>query len=105
MICTINAQCHSARALTLILPHGNVYTPIYMPVGTKGAMKGITQLQMEKLNCNILLANTYHLAASPGTQYIDKVGGLHRFAGWNRNILTDSGGYQMVSFGKLIEVE
>lgn len=104
MVCKIDTKCGFARALTLNLSHGDVYTPIYMPVGTKGAIKGITQIQMEQLNCNLLLANTYHLAASPGTKYIDKVGGLHRFAGWNRNILTDSGGYQMVSFGKLIEV-
>ena len=54
---------------------------------------------MKQLGCKILLANTYHLALYPGTEYLSKVGGIHDFVGWNRNVLTDSGGYQMVSFG------
>lgn len=105
LLCTVDANSGRGRALTIALPHGQVHTPVYMPVGTKAAMKGITQLQMENLGCKILLANTYHLTASPGADYIDQVGGIHRFAGWKSNILTDSGGYQMVSFGELSRVD
>ncbi len=72
-----------------------------MPVGTKGTMKGITSRQMESLDCRILLSNTYHLANLPGEEFLRKVGGLHKFMSWNRNILTDSGGFQMVSLSKL----
>ncbi len=97
--CKLNASDGFARALKIYLPHGQVETPVYMPVGTKAAMKGVTQIQMEQLGCNILLANTYHLAAQPGGDFIESLGGLHLFSGWRRNILTDSGGYQMVSFG------
>jgi tRNA-guanine family transglycosylase len=75
-----------------------------MPVGTKGTMKGITSKQMEELGCWILLANTYHLAYKPGGEFLEQVGGLHRFMNWNRNILTDSGGFQMVSLSKLCEI-
>ena len=76
-------------------------SPVYMPVGTKGTMKGITSEQMENLDCRIMLSNTYHLGTKPGSDFIGDVGGLHRFMGWNRNILTDSGGFQMVSLNKL----
>jgi tRNA-guanine family transglycosylase len=72
-----------------------------MPVGTKGTMKGITSRQMEELDCEILLSNTYHLGNLPGEPFLKKVGGLHKFMSWNRNILTDSGGFQMVSLCKL----
>jgi queuine tRNA-ribosyltransferase len=72
-----------------------------MPVGTKGVMKGITCQQMETLDCRIMLSNTYHLGTKPGSDFLEKVGGLHKFMGWNRNILTDSGGFQMVSLSKL----
>jgi queuine tRNA-ribosyltransferase len=72
-----------------------------MPVGTKGTMKGITSKQMEELGCRILLANTYHLHYRPGTDYLKSIGGLHQFMNWKRNILTDSGGFQMVSLNKL----
>ena len=75
-----------------------------MPVGTRGSMKGITNYQMEQMGCNILLANTYHLAHAPGAHYLSSIGGLHKLSGWNRNILTDSGGYQMVSLGNLVRV-
>ena len=86
------------------LPHGEVLTPVYMPVGTKGVMKGITCKQMEDLDCRIMLSNTYHLGTKPGWQFLADVGGLHKFMGWNRNILTDSGGFQMVSLSKLCEI-
>lgn len=94
----------NARASTMTLPHGDVKTPIYMPVGTKGAMKGLTMREMDSLGCRLLLCNTYHLASKPGTEYIDSVGGIHNFIKWNHNVLTDSGGFQMVSLSALCNV-
>ena len=81
-----------------------VETPIFMPVGTKGTIKGLTSQQMESLDCKILLANTYHLGAQPGPAVLDKMGGLHKFMNWKRNILTDSGGFQMVSLFDLADI-
>lgn len=75
-----------------------------MPVGTKGTMKGITSKQMEELDCMILLSNTYHLNYRPGQDFLGAVGGLHKFMNWKRNILTDSGGFQMVSLSNLCEI-
>jgi len=100
----VEAKCGFARTLTINLPHGEVLTPVYMPVGTKGTMKGITSKQMEELDCRIMLSNTYHLGTKPGSQFLADVGGLHKFMSWNRNILTDSGGFQMVSLNKLCEI-
>mmetsp|Transcript_3486 Transcript_3486/g.3232 ORF Transcript_3486/g.3232 Transcript_3486/m.3232 type:complete len:358 (+) Transcript_3486:120-1193(+) len=75
-----------------------------MPVGTKGAIKGVTFQQMRELGCQILLGNTYHLGNYPGTEVLDNFSGLHNFEGWDRNILTDSGGFQMVSLLKLAQI-
>ena len=104
----IHATCGRARACTLHLPHGPVALPVFMPVGTKGTIKGLTteEIQMDKaLDCRIILGNTYHLALAPGTDILNDMGGLHRFMNWkNRNILTDSGGFQMVSLLKLAEI-
>jgi len=77
----------------MLLPHGLVKTPVYMPVGTKGAMKGILYEEMDNLKCKLLLANTYHLAYKPGGDLLEKFGGLHKFANWKNNLLTDSGGF------------
>ncbi|CAH8644721.1 unnamed protein product [Schistosoma curassoni] len=96
-----------ARCCNLWLPHcpgGPVETPVFMPVGTQGAMKGITVGQLEQLDCRILLGNTYHLGHRPGAEVLRKAGGLHKFMSWPRAILTDSGGFQMVSLNKLSEV-
>jgi queuine tRNA-ribosyltransferase len=78
-------------------PHGSIDTPAFMPVGTQGAVKGVTQRDLESLGADILLSNTYHLYLRPGDGLIARQGGLHRFAGWTRPILTDSGGYQVFS--------
>ena len=92
------------------LRHGPVTTPVFMPVGTKGTLKGLTPMDVthsEALDNRIILANTYHLALQPGTELIRDAGtegGLHEFMGWDRNILTDSGGFQMVSLLKLAEI-
>jgi len=78
-------------------PHGDVETPAFMPVGTQGAVKGVTHRDLESLGAEILLSNTYHLYLRPGDDLIARRGGLHRFIGWSRPILTDSGGYQVFS--------
>src|SRR3954462_4721436 len=77
--------------------HGAVETPAFMPVGTQGAVKGVTHRDLESLGVEILLSNTYHLYLRPGDDLIARRGGLHRFIGWTRPILTDSGGYQVFS--------
>src|SRR3954462_6812902 len=77
--------------------HGAVETPAFMPVGTQGAVKGVTHRDLESLGAEILLSNTYHLYLRPGDDLIARRGGLHRFIGWTKPILTDSGGYQVFS--------
>lgn len=86
-----------ARAGLLYTPHGVVETPTFMPVGTAGTVKGMTQEQLEQLGVQMLLANTYHLYLRPGHEVIRDLGGLHRFMGWPHPILTDSGGFQVMS--------
>jgi len=86
-----------ARRGVLTTAHGEVETPAFMPVGTQGAVKGVTNRDLEGLGAEILLSNTYHLYLRPGDDLIARRGGLHRFIGWTRPILTDSGGYQVFS--------
>jgi queuine tRNA-ribosyltransferase len=86
-----------ARRGMLTTAHGDVETPAFMPVGTQGAVKGVTNRDLEGLGAEILLSNTYHLYLRPGDDLIARRGGLHRFIGWTRPILTDSGGYQVFS--------
>jgi queuine tRNA-ribosyltransferase len=86
-----------ARAGLLHTPHGIVETPVFMPVGTAGTVKGMMQAQLEELGVQILLANTYHLYLRPGHEIIRELGGLHRFMSWPHPILTDSGGFQVMS--------
>ncbi|XP_050540938.1 queuine tRNA-ribosyltransferase catalytic subunit [Daktulosphaira vitifoliae] len=100
-------SCCFSRARTglMRLPHYTVETPIFMPVGTKGSVKSLLPEQLEKINCQIILGNTYHLGIRPGIELLKKSNGLHNFIGWNRAILTDSGGFQMVSLLKLAEID
>ncbi|KAL4902828.1 hypothetical protein BDW74DRAFT_169377 [Aspergillus multicolor] len=93
-----------ARASTLKLPHGTVSLPIFMPVATQASLKGLTYDQLKQTGCMLCLNNTYHLGLKPGQAVLDKVGGAHKLQGWDRNILTDSGGFQMVSLLELAEV-
>jgi queuine tRNA-ribosyltransferase len=86
-----------ARHGRLHLAHGDVETPAFMPVGTRGAVRGVTADELEALGADIMLANTYHLHLRPGSELIARRGGLHAFMGWTRPILTDSGGYQVFS--------
>jgi len=89
-----------ARAGTLVTDHGEVQTPIFMPVGTAGSVKAVHQRELKNdIDAKIILGNTYHLYLRPGLQILEKAGGLHSFIGWNRPILTDSGGYQVYSLG------
>ncbi|KAL4869371.1 hypothetical protein BDV12DRAFT_185252 [Aspergillus spectabilis] len=93
-----------ARASTLQLPHGSVPLPIFMPVATQASLKGLTYDQLRQTGCMLCLNNTYHLGLKPGQAVLDEVGGAHKLQGWDRNILTDSGGFQMVSLLKLANV-
>ena len=90
-----------ARAGRLHTPHGTVETPVFMPVGTLGTVKGLTQEVLEELGAEILLCNTYHLYLRPGHDRIHSLGGLHRFMSWSRPIVTDSGGFQVFSMAAL----
>ncbi len=94
-----------ARRGRLITPHGVVETPAFMPVGTLGAVKGVTPQELEAAGASILLSNLYHLALRPGIDTVERLGGLHAFAGWRRPILTDSGGFQVWSLGGLRTVD
>ncbi len=90
-----------ARRGELRTPHGVVQTPAFMPVGTRGAVKAVTQRDLEGLGAEIILGNTYHLYLKPGDDLIARAGGLHAFMSWHRPILTDSGGYQVFSLAAL----
>ena len=93
-----NDPASKARAGVLQTDHGQIQTPIFMPVGTAGSVKAVHQRELkEDINAQIILGNTYHLYLRPGLDIIEKAGGLHKFNGWNRPILTDSGGYQVYS--------
>ncbi len=85
-------------------PHGVVETPAFMPVGTRGAVKGVLHEDLERLGTHILLSNTYHLYLRPGDELVARRGGLHAFIGWRRPMLTDSGGYQVFSLGSRCSV-
>ena len=100
----IEARSGRARAGRLITPHGEVETPVFMPVGTLASVKGVSQDILEELGVRILLGNTYHLYLRPGVEQVRKLGGLHRFMAWPRAILTDSGGFQVFSLNELRKV-
>lgn len=95
------ARCSqtAARAGILHTPHGSIKTPIFMPVGTQATVKAMTTDELEVINAQIILANTYHLYLRPGHHLVAEAGGLHRFMNWRRPILTDSGGFQVFSLG------
>jgi len=93
-----------ARTGRLHTAHGPVDTPVFMPVGTQATVKAMTPAELLEIDTQVLLANTYHLHIRPGEKKIEKLGGLHRFMGWDRAILTDSGGFQVFSLAKLNRV-
>ena len=94
-----------ARLGHLTTPHGGVQTPVFMPVGTNATVKALDPDDLEEIGAQIILANTYHLYLRPGHERIERLGGLHKFMAWNRPILTDSGGYQVVSLGDFRSVD
>lgn len=95
----IMAQRGAARAGELTTPHGIIKTPVFMPVGTGGSVKSLDTADLEGINAQVILGNTYHLWLRPGTRAISWYGGLHSFMGWRKPILTDSGGFQVSSLG------
>jgi len=94
----------NARAGKIKTAHGEIETPIFMPVGTRASVKSIWQHELKEMNAQIILGNTYHLFLRPGHELIDQMGGLHQFMNWDRPILTDSGGFQVFSLGDLNKV-
>jgi queuine tRNA-ribosyltransferase len=101
----IEQTCGTARLGRMSTAHGDVETPVFMPVGTLATVKGVPQHLLEELGVQILLANTYHTYLRPGTEAVRELGGLHKFMSWNRAILTDSGGYQVFSLNELRKVK
>jgi len=101
---SIEASDGPARLGCIATPHGEIETPVFMPVGTLGSVKGVPQHILEELGVQILLGNTYHLYLRPGHEAIREMGGLHRFMSWERSILTDSGGFQVFSLNQLRKV-
>ena len=97
---TVEARDGEARAGLLHTPHGTVETPTFMPVGTKGAVKGLTLQDLRSVGAGVVLGNTYHLFLRPGADLVREAGGLHGFTGWDGPMLTDSGGYQVFSLAK-----
>ena len=93
-----------ARAGILHTPHGDIETPVYMPVGTQATVKGVFPRDLEEAGSQIILSNTYHLYMRPGDEIVKNAGGLHKFMNWNKPILTDSGGFQVFSLGKLNKI-
>src|SRR6267378_5393515 len=94
---TLDATCGPARAGRLVLPHGTVETPAFMPVGTQGTVRTLSPADLHAVGAELVLANTYHLHVRPGEGVVARLGGLHRFMSWDRPLLTDSGGFQVFS--------
>ncbi len=94
-----------ARAGLLSLFHGEIHTPVFMPVGTNGTVKTFLPYELEEMDIEIILANAYHLYLRPGMEVIESQGGLHSFSNWKRNILTDSGGFQIFSLSSLTKIK
>jgi len=99
----LNTDGHARRG-RLELAHGVVETPIFMPVGTYGSVKAMSPVELEDIHAQIILGNTFHLWLRPGLDVIRRFGGLHRFMGWNKPILTDSGGFQVFSLGAMRKI-
>ena len=94
----------NARAGVITTPHGKIETPVFMPVGTQGTVKGMTKEELIELGSEIILGNTYHLHLRPGDDLVARFGGLHKFSAWEKPILTDSGGFQVFSLGHLRKI-
>lgn len=95
----------AARRGTFTTPHGPIATPVFMPVGTRATVKGVTTPQLEEIGAQVLLANAYHLFLRPGSDLVREAGGLHAFMNWDRAILTDSGGFQIFSLADTLKLD
>jgi queuine tRNA-ribosyltransferase len=102
---TLEASDGPARAGLLTTAHGVVETPVFMPVGTRATVKGVHPSELEELGAQVILGNTYHLHFRPGAELIEELGGLHRFMGWERSLLTDSGGFQVFSLAETRRID
>nr|WP_314044576.1 tRNA guanosine(34) transglycosylase Tgt [uncultured Leptotrichia sp.] len=102
---TLEIKDGNARAGVIETPHGKIETPVFMPVGTQATVKAMTKEELEEINSQIILGNTYHLYLNPGDDLVDDFGGLHKFMRWDRPILTDSGGFQVFSLGSLRRIK
>jgi queuine tRNA-ribosyltransferase len=100
----VDHRAGPARAGVLTLPHGRIETPVFMPVGTQATVKGLTPDMVRRAGAQIILGNTYHLALRPGDELVAELGGLHKFMGWDRPILTDSGGFQVFSLATQVKI-
>ena len=98
-------RCGAARRGRLVTRRGTIETPVFMPVGTRATVKAMSPAELEELGAQIILGNTYHLFLRPGMELMARAGGLHKFCGWNRPILTDSGGFQVFSLATLRKME
>jgi queuine tRNA-ribosyltransferase len=101
---TIAATDGAARTGVIAMPRGEIRTPAFMPVGTAATVKAMRPEEVRESGADIILGNTYHLMLRPGAERVAKLGGLHKFMGWERPILTDSGGYQVMSLAELTKV-
>lgn len=99
-----DAKTHARRGV-VHTPHGDIQTPIFMPVGTQATVKGMTPRELNEVGSQIILSNTYHLHIRPGEDLIKEAGGLHKFMSWNKPILTDSGGFQVFSLASLRKIK
>ena len=102
---TLEVKDGNARAGVIETPHGKIETPVFMPVGTQATVKAMTKEELEEINSQIILGNTYHWYLNPGDDLVDDFGGLHKFMRWDRPILTDSGGFQVFSLGSLRRIK
>src|SRR5438105_8797483 len=101
---SISATDGAARTGVIAMRRGEIRTPAFMPVGTAATVKAMRPEEVRAAGADIILGNTYHLMLRPGAERVARLGGLHRFMGWNRPILTDSGGYQVMSLSELAKV-
>src|SRR3989442_9529148 len=101
---TLDATSEAARAGALVLPHGAVTTPCFMPVGTQGTVRALSPNDLRAVGATLVLANTYHLHVRPGEDTVAQLGRLHRFMAWDRPLLTDSGGFQVFSLERFRRV-
>lgn len=102
---TLQKSCNKARAGIITTPHGEIKTPVFMPVGTQATVKAMTPEELKELGAEIILGNTYHLYLRPSDELIARFGGLHKFMHWDKPILTDSGGFQVFSLGALRKIK